>query len=298
MKKPPCNEKTCTEKRRTRGAAIAGVFCLWLATGAPAQQSAQQPAPQQAPPAQQPKPAAADASARPAAAAPSLDELRLTMGKWIETQQIIAKERKDWQQGKELLVSRLELKKKEIAELEDKIGKAQASVAEAAKKRDELLAANAALVESQGKLTKSVIEIEGSLKQLLPTLPDPLQSRMQQLVQRMPADAANTRVGTAERFQNALGMLGEIDKADADLSVAVEVRTLPNGKRAEVQSLYLGLAQAYYLSADGDAGIGKPGKDGWHWEVAPTLARDLVVAFEILQGKRSPAFVNLPVVLQ
>src|ERR1044071_7677120 len=42
---------------------------------------------------------------------PTLEETRLTMGKWIETQQIISKERKDWQQGKEILVSRLDLVK-------------------------------------------------------------------------------------------------------------------------------------------------------------------------------------------
>ena len=40
---------------------------------------------------------------------PTLEETRLSMSKWIETQQIISKERNDWQQGKEILNSRLEL---------------------------------------------------------------------------------------------------------------------------------------------------------------------------------------------
>src|SRR5207247_937779 len=43
-----------------------------------------------------------------APAAPTLEETRLTMGKWIETQQMISKESKDWQQGKEILLGRLE----------------------------------------------------------------------------------------------------------------------------------------------------------------------------------------------
>ena len=53
----------------------------------------------------------------------SLEETRLTMGKWIETQQIISKERNEWQQGKEILQGRLELVKKETAGLEEKNGK-------------------------------------------------------------------------------------------------------------------------------------------------------------------------------
>ena len=61
------------------------------------------------------------------------------MGKWIETQQIISKERKDWQQGKEILLGRLELVKKEIATLEEKIEQAAVRASpKADKKRDEL----------------------------------------------------------------------------------------------------------------------------------------------------------------
>src|SRR4026207_1334451 len=60
----------------------------------------------------------------------TLDETRLVMSKWIETQQIISKERNEWQQGKEILVGRLDLVKKEIASLEDKINQTESSVTE------------------------------------------------------------------------------------------------------------------------------------------------------------------------
>src|SRR3989338_2075396 len=78
----------------------------------------------------------------PAANTPSLEEVRITLDKWIETQQILSKERKDWQQGKEILLGRLELVKKEIATLEEKNKEAEESVTEANKKRSELLAEN------------------------------------------------------------------------------------------------------------------------------------------------------------
>ena len=59
--------------------------------------------------------------AQEAPPARTLEETRLVMGKWIETQQIISKERNEWQQGKEVLLGRLEVVHKEIATLEEKI---------------------------------------------------------------------------------------------------------------------------------------------------------------------------------
>ena len=63
----------------------------------------------------------------PQAAKPTLEETRLTLSKWIETQQIISKERNDWQQGKEILQSRIELVGKEVGVLNEKITQSQAA---------------------------------------------------------------------------------------------------------------------------------------------------------------------------
>ena len=89
-------------------------------------------------------------------APPTLEETRLKMDKWLETQQIISRERKDWQQGKEILLSRLELVKKEIATLEEKNKQAESSVTEANKKRSELLAENDQLTAAGAQLTGAV----------------------------------------------------------------------------------------------------------------------------------------------
>jgi hypothetical protein len=76
------------------------------------------------------------------------------------------------------------------------------------------------------------------------------------------------------------------------------VHHLAGGKPAEVQAIYVGLAQAYYVSAGGEAGIGRPGPEGWTWEPSRAVAREVLTALEILQGKQTPAFVPLPVKLQ
>src|SRR6266850_2446030 len=123
---------------------------------------------------------------------PTLEETRLKMGKWIETQQIISKERNDWQQGKEILQSRVELVKKEVATLEEKNAQAASGVADAHKKRDDLLAESDQLKAVGAQLTEAVTRMEGEVRRLFPSLPVPIQTKLQPLYQRMPEDSTKT----------------------------------------------------------------------------------------------------------
>ncbi|MFO0984300.1 MAG: DUF3450 family protein [Planctomycetota bacterium] len=232
------------------------------------------------------------------AAPPPLEETRATLGKWIETQQVIARERKDWQQGKEILIGRLELVKQEVLTLEEKIGQAKASAAEATRKRDELLAENQQLEAAGTQLTEAVTAMEREVRRLLKALPEPVLTKLEPLIQRLPEDPAKTRASAAERFQNVLGILNELNKANNEINVSYEVHTLADGKPSEVKAVYLGLAQAYYVSARGEAGVGRPAADGWKWEPANAIADQVLLVLEILQGKHSPAFVPLPVKIQ
>ena len=231
-------------------------------------------------------------------AAPTLEETRLTMDKWIETQQIISRERKDWQQGKEILLGRLELIKKEIATLEEKTGLAEAGVTEANKKRSDLLAENDQLKAANTLLTDAVTGMEGDVRLLFKALPEPVQTKLQPLYQRIPEDTVKTRISASERFQNVLGILNELNKTNNEITVSYEVHHLADGKPSEVKAMYVGLAQAYYVSARGEGGIGRPTDNGWKWEPSKAVASEVLTALEILEGKRTPDFVHLPVKLQ
>jgi FtsZ-binding cell division protein ZapB len=228
-------------------------------------------------------------------AQPTLEETRLRMEKWIETQQIISKERKDWQQGKDILTGRLELVKKEVVSIDEKTKQAQSSVAETEKKRNDLIAENDQLKAAGTQLAENIKSIEGEIRRIYKQLPEPIQTKLQPLYQRIPEDPNKTRVSVAERFQNVLGILNEVNKANNEISVSYEVHNLADGKPSEVKVIYVGLAQAYYVSARGEAGIGHPATDGWKWEPSKESARDILIALEILQGKQTPAFVPLPV---
>ena len=243
----------------------------------------------------------ADQSANDAAgtAGPrSLEETREIMGKWIETQQIIAKERNDWQLGKEVLTNRIDLIKTESSGLQEKIKQAEASVAETDKTRDELLAEDALLVAADDQLREAVTAMEVEVRRLLTVMPDPIKTKLEPLYQRIPENPDDTRVKVAERFQNVVGILNEINKANSEITVNYEVRTLADGKPSEVRAVYVGLAQAYYVSARGEGGIGMPTAEGWTWQPSKAVAPDVLKALEILQGKHTPAFVSLPVKLQ
>lgn len=229
------------------------------------------------------------------ASQPTLEETRLTMEKWIETQQILSKERNEWQQGKEILLGRLELVRKEVATLEEKIEEARAKVEEASRKREELVGESDRLKDVGSQLTEYAAGMEEEVRKLLPMLPEPIQTRLEPLVQRVPADSQNTHATAAERFQNVLGILNELNKTNNEITVSYEVRDLSDGKPAEVKVLYVGLAQAYFVSARGEAGIGQPGPEGWTWRSSNASARDVLTALEILEGKQTPAFVPLPV---
>jgi hypothetical protein len=238
------------------------------------------------------------ANAGGSAAASSLEETRLRMEKWIETQQIISKEHKDWQQGKDILTGRLELVKKEIGTVEEKTKQAEAGVAETNKKRNELLAETEQLKATGAQLAQAVERIEIKTRRIYKRLPEPLKEKLQPLYQRIPEEPNTTRVSVAERFQNVLGILNELNKANNEISVNYEVRTLADGKPSEVKVIYVGLAQAYYISASGEAGVGCAVDGSWNWVPSKSSAPDILIALEILQGKQTPAFVPLPVKIQ
>jgi FtsZ-binding cell division protein ZapB len=243
-------------------------------------------------------PAAAAGAAAEGAQAPTLDQARLTLGKWIETQQIISRERNDWQQGKEILEGRIELVGKEVSVLKERITTSEAAVAESDRKKQELVAENDRLKETASQLTEAVTAMEARVRELAKLMPQPVASKLQPLLQRIPTEGAATRVSVAERFQNVLGIMNELNRANSEITVAYEIRTLADGTSSEVQVIYVGLAQAYYISPRGEAGVGRPGEGGWTWQPAPDAAGSILLALEVIQGKHVPTFVPLPVTIQ
>jgi len=226
-----------------------------------------------------------------------IEATRAALSRWVETQEIISREKKDWQQAKEILLSRIDIVKKEIVQVEEKLAQARTGEHESDKARSDVVSEIHAIKQTTGDLEVHVTELEGKVRKLYTALPESLREKVRPLYDRMPAVKAGetSKVSLAERFQNVLGILNEVGRLNSEISVVSEIRPLSDGKPSEVRTIYVGLGQAYFVSARGEAGIGRPTEDGWTWQPANQLAHQITQALEILQNKSGPKFVPLPV---
>ena len=232
--------------------------------------------------------------------APIIEATRETLTKWVETKQLISKEKSDWASGKDILEDRVRLAEAETTTVRDKLKEISAAVAEAQKKRDELAAQNDKLKATAEKSKAMVIAAEKKLRPLLPQLPEPLREKLKPIIARVPEDSEKSTASLAERLQNVLGILDQASAFNSTVASVKELRTFPDGTRAEVTTVYLGLSQAYYTNREGTlAGIGHPGPDGWVWKPDNANGKKILLAVHILEGKEKGAtFIDLPVKIQ
>lgn len=224
-----------------------------------------------------------------------LQDSKTLLSKWMQTQQILSGELADWRIAKDVIRDRIDLTKSEIESIQTKtatadeeIAKADSDKKETVKKREELLAAIAAV---KGALPVLETEVRG----LHEVLPPHFQEKIAPIFQRIPPDPETTKISLAERFQNVIGILNEINKFNSEVSVVNEIRLLADGKPTEVQTIYLGLGGAYYIATNGEAaGVGKPGQKGWEWTPSNDLAKPLNEALAIMASKTKPKFVSIP----
>ena len=228
-----------------------------------------------------------------------IDNVRTLAEKWVETRRVISKERQDWTLGREMLEERIKLVQREIASLREKIDQTQKSVSDAETKRAELAAENEELKNAGATLADIVTTLEARTVAMNQRLPDPIRERIKPLSQRLPEDPNETKLSLAQRFQNVIGILNEVNKFNRGIEVTSEVRPLDDGSVAEVTAVYVGLGQAYYTGANGAvAGVGRPGPDGWRWEAVNEAADEVAQAVAILKNEQVAGFVPLPVTVE
>jgi FtsZ-binding cell division protein ZapB len=228
-----------------------------------------------------------------------VENTRAALEQWVETQRIISKEKKDFALAQEMLKERVELIQNEIDSLKTKIDDAQDSITQADVKRQELMDENDKLKSAAASLDSIISLFEQRTQRLLARLPDPIVERVKPLSQRIPKDPSDTKLSMAERFQNIIGILNEVNKFNRDITVTSEVREFDDGSSKEVTALYVGIAQGYYVDNNATAaGVGFAGEDGWQWQSADESAADIAHAIAILKNEEVAAFVPMPIEIQ
>lgn len=225
---------------------------------------------------------------------------RDVLQQWVETRRQLSKEKQEWALGRELLLSRVALVEGEIGAVRVKIEEVQASIAESERKRTELEATRATLQTTADDLAQSIAGLEERTRVLLARLPDPLREKLRPISQSLPADAAAADKGKlGERFLTVVGVLNEVNKFNREVRAESEIRTLSSGSTIEVTTVYLGLGQAYYASADGkEVGFGVPSAQGWSWTPANEHAAEISRGLAILTKGADAEFVNVPLQIQ
>lgn len=232
-------------------------------------------------------------------ASEAADSVRETVAKWVETQGILARERRDWQIGREVLGRRIALLEGEIATLEGKLEETKGALGDAQRRRAELVSEKRGLEGATEALGSSIRRLEVGVRGVLPRLPEPIRERVAPLSQRVPKEDTPVTLSLSQRYQNVIGILNEVNKFQREVTVTNEIRSLPDGSRAEVQTIYFGLGQAYFVTPDGRAaGVGRPTAEGWGWEPANDLATSIRQAIAIVRNDAVPSYVPLPVAIR
>jgi len=225
-----------------------------------------------------------------------MNNARSLLQKWAETERLIASERHEWEQGKALLEGRIALVEQSIGEMKKKIEEAETKLADARKRTAEAEAEKAQAKEASDALLAAAGELEAGVRSLIIRVPNSVKEKVKLLAERIPKEGAEVKnITAAERYQNVLGILNELNKANLEIASLPEIHEVGEGKKAEVKTIYVGLGQAYFVNAAGDiGGVGVPGTDDWVWNTDPTIAKRMIEVVEVMKKTVSPKLVELP----
>ncbi|MGB0578387.1 MAG: DUF3450 family protein [Limisphaerales bacterium] len=223
---------------------------------------------------------------------------RQTTIQWMQTRKAINQTIRDWGDQKQSLELTTELLNKELAVLDGQIQKAKESSAESKAKREELAARLNSRNELLDYAAQRLAAVEKKLTGIAGMFPPVLKESVEPLMRKFPKADAPSQIPVSQRLQNLLTVFNEIETFNAKFTVVAEMHGL-NGTQVRVQVLYLGLAQAYYVSKSGRwSGVGRPGPDGWIWKQNNEIARDISRAIRVYKDVALPSLVNLPVELK
>jgi hypothetical protein len=235
-------------------------------------------------------------SAGRAAETTSLTATRSTLEQWVQTRQLISRTRSDWDADKETLAQTTALYERELKAIAEQMSKVSTNHAQVEKERLTATAQQKELEAAADQSRALVIGLEKRVQELAPGFPPPLAEKLSSALKRVPADPVNTKMSGVERIQNVVGILNEVDKFNAAITVVSEVQKNPSGAEVQVETLYLGLAQAYFVDKAGEyAGSGTPSATGWQWTPNNQLAGKIQKTIAMYKNAIPADFVSLPV---
>lgn len=218
------------------------------------------------------------------------------VGQWIEAEQNLAELQQEWAVEQAALNDLIRLREVELKGIAERLERIQ----DAADAVDEERRARGAELEQlksvESALLSVMVQLEATLRALIPQLPPPLQREIQPLTSRLPTADQPSKQTVAQRMPVVIGILTQIEKYNDTVDVASEIRDV-EGQRIQVEVIYFGLAGAFWVDRQGTkAGTGVPGEQGWAWRREDALAPAVSSAIQMYRKQTNLVeFVPLPV---
>lgn len=223
---------------------------------------------------------------------PKAGEVQSKFEQWVKTRQLISEERAAWEVEKATLAGLNEVRLRESEQLDEFITAAGARVAEIDAQRSRFAEDETALKAWRSAMEKEVTSLEQQIRPLLPRFPAPLRGKVEEALIRL--DAPDPDQPLQNRTRDILLVLQAYLDFQNTLTVESDIREIA-GARREVEILYLGISQAWYVDIDGKhSGYGVPGDSGWIWTEDNSIAPRVRSAIEIQARRAAPTFVELP----
>ena len=194
----------------------------------------------------------------------------------------------------EQLIARYEA---ELSTVDSQIEEATSAAEKAQEEREALLAENDGLISAADTMKGLVVGLEKRLKAVIQLFPEPLVlDTLDRLIKQMPEDSEETRASLSARLQLIVAILQESQKFNSGILVASEIRANEVGEDVQVETLYLGLSQAFFVDQSREfAGYGVPTAEGWQWTVAPEMGAAIGRVISQYNEVTPASFTGLPV---
>lgn len=236
---------------------------------------------------------------RSAEADPGAVEFRAVLEQWIQTRQLISKTKAEWAAEREMLQQSLAMLQREVESLEAALSRTETQSMAVTAERTLVKRQQEAYDAALALLREHSAALGTRLQRLYPGFPDPLQKAVAPVWQRLTAGSKAPAPSPWMQLQALVTLLNEAEKFDQSMTLHPDLRPGPEGRLVKVQTLYLGLAQAWYVDESGRvAGRGVPALEGWRWVEDPGLASRVQEAVAVHEGRRPARYVELPVEVQ
>lgn len=210
---------------------------------------------------------------------------------YVKARREIARIKNEWNSYQELAERRINLYESEVQKLREQITAAEEDTTQAERTIAEVRQEIAKLRAANDVVARAMPDIELTLRELYQYFPKPLKTKLE----RFFSELGKSRQAS-ERMAVVIAILNEVDKFNAEYTLAEEDKKMPSGETKIVDVLYLGLAVAYFADKEGTmGGILSPAKGEWISEERTELAPAIREAISYYNGDIKPAvLVNLP----